>query len=293
MTQPWEPANETERALVAALSRDDRSEFFRLIAAAELYLPQRAGSAADSTSQEFVTVQMFDHTFLPVFTSVAGMAEVTSRVADSYTVTNYAELRAKWPDPQWRLAINPGFPIDAYAPIESVAAAAAGELAVSTAADAIVTGVAEDPQPPSALDPHELLAEAAARADVDSYVDALLDADVMVPTTREVTDPEDLTGPSAPWFRGGPPQRPAIEVFTSAEAYERAHPDLAHVIVPFAALLMMWPEGHGLSVNPGDATSLEVSSGEVYSLLLWLDAQQSTPRPGPVGTPQSRSEPAP
>lgn len=285
MTQPWQPANDTERALMDALARDDRREFFRVIASADLYLPQRAADA--ESGQEFVTVQMLDHTFLPVFTSVEGMAEVMSRLADAYTVTNYQELREKWPVPEWRLAVNPGFPIDAYSSIESVAAAAAGEEPVPTAAELIVDGISEDPRRPVALDPHELLTEATARADVDGYVDALLDTDVMVPTTREVTDPEDLTGPEAPWYRAGPPERPVIEVFTSTEAYERAHPDLPHVIVPFVALLMIWPEGHGLAVNPGDATSLDVPSEEVHTLLLWADASLPTPPPGSAPEPRT------
>lgn len=287
MTEPWQPANDTERALLEALAKDDRTEFFRVIASADLYLPQRSSDADDREGQAFVTVRMLDHTFLPVFTSVEGMAEVMSRLADAYTVTTYSELREKWPVPKWRLAVNPGFPIDAYSSIESIAAAAAGEEAVATAAEVIVDGIVEDPQPPIALDPHAMLTEAATRADVDGYVDALLDTDVMVPTTREVTDPEDLTGPEAPWYRAGPPERPVIEVFTSEEAYERAHPDLPHVIVPFVALLMIWPEGHGLSVNPGDPTSLDVPADEVYTLLLWADA--SSPTPGPEAAPEPRS----
>lgn len=280
MTESWQPANDTERALAEALERDDRREFFRLLTSAELYLPQRAASwDDDSASQEFVTIRMFDHTFLPVFTSVEGMAQVMSQLADAYTVTSYAELREKWPKPEWRLAVNPGFPIDAYSSIESVADAAAGKVEVPTVGELIVDGIAEDPQRPVALDPHESLTEAAERADVDGYVDALLDADVVVPTTREVTDPEDLAGPEAPWYRAGPPDRPVLEVFTSEEAYERAHPDLPRVIVPFVALLMMWPEGHGLSVNPGDPTNIEVPAEEVYTLLLWADASVPTPRP--------------
>lgn len=110
MTEPWQPANDTERALLDALAKDDRTEFFRVIASADLYLPQRSSDADDREGQEFVTVRMLDHTFLPVFTSVEGMAEVMSRLADAYTVTTYSELREKWPVPEWRLAVNPGFP---------------------------------------------------------------------------------------------------------------------------------------------------------------------------------------
>ena len=175
-----------------------------------------------------------------------------SRLADAYTVTSYQELREKWPVPEWRLAVNPGFPIDAYSSIESVAAAAAGEEPVPTAAELIVDGIAEDPQRPVALDPHELLTEAAERADVDGYVDALLDADVVVPTTREVTDPEDLTGPEAPWYRAGPTGAAGDRGVHLGGGVRAGPPRPPRVIVPFVALLMMWPEGHGLSVNPGD-----------------------------------------
>lgn len=317
----WQPANDSERAMVAALTADDRAEFFRIIAAADLFLPQviptgttsgetaaeagpagpassgpepavvsnppvRPGTSASDTEpgpgeQEFITITLFDQTFLPVFTSLEGLLQAARGVANGYLQTSYPELREKWPAPQWQLAINPGLPIDAYLPVGAVAEAAQGALVVPTAAEVVVDGIAEDPQRSAALDPHELLSEAAKRADVDGYLDALLDASVLVPTTHEVDDPVQALEQGAPWFRGGPSEQPVIEVFTSEEVFQRAHPERPSMVLPFLMLLLAWPKGHGLSINPGDPSSLEVPAAQVHELLLWADASVPTPRPEP------------
>jgi hypothetical protein len=275
----WQPANDTERALATALARDDRAGFFQVVADADLYLPQRSGSDATGQEQDFVTVALFGQTVLPVFTSIEGLAAAMAGLADAYTVTSYPELCDKWPVPQWRLAVNPGSPIDAYLPVEAVEAAARGELVVPTAGEAIVDAAAEaDPAArAAALDPHQALVEAASQADPDGYVDALLDCVVVVPTAREVSDPQP-PGPDFPWRPAGPAEDPAIEVFTSAEAFTAAYPEQPGVTMPFVILLTAWPDGHALAVNPGGPAGLVVPADQVHQLLLWATPLGPTPK---------------
>lgn len=265
MTAPWQPANETEAAMARAMSDDDRQEFFRLVVTAPLYLPQVVTDRGDE--QTFITADFVGRTVLPVFTSV----EALSAFAGAYTTTSYAELRQKWPTPEWWLAVNPGYPIDAYTPIDAVAAAARGELAVQTAGEAVVDAMVEDIEAVSMfLDTDEALSAAAARGDAAGYLDALLDAMVVVPTTREVADPGQALAEDAPWLVAGTAGAPVIEVFTSAETFEAAFPEPGpSVILPFTLLLTVWPDGHGLSVNPRTPLAIDLPSDEVQALLFW------------------------
>ncbi|WP_229071633.1 SseB family protein [Actinoplanes sp. DH11] len=268
----WEPVNEIERAMLLAVGEGDRQAYFQLLALADLFLPQVAGD--DSRDQRFLTVHAFDEVFLPVFTSVQALAGQLRGAINGYTVTTYAELRRKWPDPEWRLAINPGTPIDAYLSVESVEEAAIGDVTVPTlaelaeAAEADVGAElemqalrAEGDYPD---DPAAALAAAARAGDVYGYLELLLDSVVLIPTARQV-DAEQILEPGFPWQPG--PDR-MIEVFTSPAALARRHPEpvpSVEVALPFA--LAVWPPEHGLAVDPGGDGGITVPADQVVLLL--------------------------
>jgi hypothetical protein len=296
--EPWQPANDVEQAMLRAARADDRTEYFRILTRAELYLPQLRGDG-DSTSQQFVTMDLFGQTFLPVFTSLEAMAPRVAGIADAYTVTGYDELFDRWPVAGWRLAVNPGTPLDAYLPVEAVRAAADGDLvvpaglevltAVAEAAaddeiDAVGTpgeeadlaaefaaamaraGTASTEEP----DTGELLLAAAERGDATGYVDALLHAMVVLPTGRPVDDPARLVDLDFPWHPVGSPEAPVIEVFTSPERFGRAYPDgTPSLRATLVSLLTVWPQGHGLAVDPDSPAGITLPAEQVQVLLLW------------------------
>src|SRR5205814_3355582 len=122
--------------------------------------------------QRFITAELLGQEYLPVFTSVPALAGVMQGQADAYTVTSYEELRRKWPEPRWRLAVNPGTPIDAYVTIEAVERAALGQLTVPTAAELAADARQEAAAgAPASGD----LQAALERQDIDGYLHALLD----------------------------------------------------------------------------------------------------------------------
>jgi hypothetical protein len=268
----WEPANATEQALAQALASGDQRAYFRIVSTADLYLPQFLG-AGPPDGQQFVTANLFGHTFLPVFTSIEALViSEVSEIAGGYALTNYAELRQKWPVPEWRLAVNPGTPIDAYVAIEAVENAAVGEVALPTAAEMILGAAAEEAvaEPPPALEVgyDEALTAAAQQGDVDAYVRILLDAVVILPTARPVADGSALFEPDFPWRLTGS----SIEVFTSADTLRQAYPAPPPTIpVSFPVLLGLWPEGRAMSVNPGSRIGVEIPAEQVKMLLLWSD----------------------
>ena len=70
-----------------------------------------------------------------MFTSVEALAGQLGHAINGYTVTNYAELRRRWPHLDCRLAINPGTPGGAYMSVESLPEAATGDVTVPTLAE--------------------------------------------------------------------------------------------------------------------------------------------------------------
>jgi SseB protein N-terminal domain len=279
MTQ-WEPANDVEQAMLDAARADDRQGFFQLVAVADLFLPQQTGDPRGR--QRFVTFGMLGQTFLPVFTSWQALAAQFRGAVDGYTITNYAELSRKWPNPAWRLAINPGTPLDAYLTVQSVADAAVGDVEVPTLPE-MARAAQEDEAIERRLrerqaagdypdDPAEALAAAAEAADAYGYVDRLLDAMVLVPTSRPV-EADAILEAGFPWRPSA--DGAAIEVFTTREAFARVHADTVpavEVAMPFA--LAMWPEGYGLSVNPGGDDGIDLPPEQVILLLLAVSSEE-------------------
>ena len=279
----WQPANESERALVLAAGVDDRRAYFQVIAMSDLYLPQVAGD--DSPEQRFLTVHALDNVFLPVFTSVEALAGQYGHMINGYTVTTYAELRRKWPNPEWRLAINPGTPVDAYMPIEGVEEAATGDVEVSLLAELYVASGEEhlEDERLRALqqagdypdDPEQALLAAAEAGDVYGYLERLLDTIVLIPATRPIEAEEILSG-DFPWAYD---QDAMIEVFTGPSALARTHREAPpHVAVALPFALAMWPSGYGLRVNPGGKDGIELPAEQVVALLTFT-SEESPPEP--------------
>jgi hypothetical protein len=266
--------------MVRAAQAADQRAFFQVLAEADLVLP-RFTQDDDHDGQRFVTAGLFGLTFLVVFTSVEAMAARLPGLVDGYALTSYAELSQKWPHPEWRLAVNPGTPLEAYVPVDSIAAAAAGDLVVATADELIAEA---ESAVTAAPDVDAELAEAVAAGDVDRYAAVLLDAVVLVPTEQAVADPGEILEPGFPWRRTGPPDQPMIEVFTSPGALDRAFPDgtsSVQVALPFA--LAVWPDGCGLSVNPGEPSGIDLPGDQVQWLLLWESLADGTHDPAGGG----------
>ncbi|AEV82491.1 hypothetical protein ACWT_1473 [Actinoplanes sp. SE50] len=273
MTAPaWEPGNGVEETLLGAAIQDDRQTFFQVVASSDLYLPRMSGDGP----QRFLTIHALGQVMLPVFTSVRALAAQVGHAVDGYTVTNFAELSRKWPDPDWRLAINPGTPIDAYLSIETLMQAALGDIRVPTlgelAESAEREAIADAEARHRRRDPAEYPDDdrAALRAalevgDVYGYLDRLLDANVLIPVSRPA-EPEEILGDGFPWLPG---YDQMIEVFTSPEAFDRRHPHEPpeRVEVSLAFALALWPEGHGLSVDPESDSAFQLPEDQVLALL--------------------------
>src|SRR5438552_2608991 len=128
----WQPANDAERDLLRALSAGDQAGYFTVLAKAPLYLP---GAAMSGATQQLATWARDGTTYLLAFTSLDALVRCTGTSADVYWTTDYDELARRWPDPAWRLGVNPTVPIGAFLGVGDIARGAAGDLTIATLDD--------------------------------------------------------------------------------------------------------------------------------------------------------------
>ena len=119
--------------MAAALGRGDTTGFFRAVLSSPLYLPAVEAELVEEHARTLFSVEVHGTHYLVVFSSPEAAARVDG--ADTVVVTDYRELLANWPDPSWRLALNPGAPIDALVPPDAVIRAALEEVTLPLAAE--------------------------------------------------------------------------------------------------------------------------------------------------------------
>ncbi len=251
----WLPGNRVDAELYSAVAADDRRRFFQIVRAAPWYLP---APPPDPAGQRFLTRELLGATFLLVFTSVRSLASTVGPAVTGYTVTGYDELARRWPEPSWRLAVNPGTPVDAWVTLAALAEAADGARVVPTLA----------PRPADA-DPDT-------DAAVDSFLGALFQAPLLVPATGQPPAYQVVR-------RDG---RLLVEVYTSLRTLPAGTPYLPATL---ADLVLRWPgPDHALAVDPGSGAELLVSGEQVPGLLLW-SPQAGDAEPGTDQLPGQRS----
>jgi hypothetical protein len=273
----WRPKNDVERGMLAALKRADTQEYLRLVGTTDLFVPQLVDDGDGDGGTELrapITRELSGVTLVLAFSSPETMAIAVGDEADAYTKTTYPQLRARWPAPQWRLAVNAGSAIAAFPSIAAIDRAVRGEPA----------GPGEPGERDlPVFDPATARLAALVENDVDEGVEALLGRLVTVATRRQVHRPEDIM--DAHWHVAGAPAAPAIEAFTTAEAAATAYPDLPNVRLPFPLLLSLLPERAGLVVDPGGPGETELRGDRLLLAMFrvndWWPAREvpASPRP--------------
>jgi len=259
VSSSWQPANEVERLMAEALTRGDTAEYFRTFAVATLALPTLLADHEEGQAQRMVTWDIDGETFLPVFTSVEALTECLDESCDAFSTVTYRELAEKWPEPSWRLAINPGSPIGAFVDVATVIEAALERVRVpapESPADLFEAGVelAED------VDDHDLL------------LDTLLLSTVLLPVTKEVPAGA-IEQSDFPWRVTEDQPMATISVFTSEEqmAADMSGP-VPVVEVDLIDVLLAWPDpSYRLVVNPGSGLQMTFDGGDVPALIACCD----------------------
>ncbi|GIH16551.1 hypothetical protein Raf01_47230 [Rugosimonospora africana] len=288
--------------MVDALQRGDSQAYFQVLATATLYLP----AFDEPGPQQLVTVKSGDDTYLIVFTSPEALARRLKGV-DSFRTTSYPELRAKWPDPLWMLAVDPDTPIQGFMPIAIVSEGAAGRVVLPAVPDDVVPGdgfPVPDDAPDSGPVTFDLdrvrpanqlerdMVDSLRSADVNGVVRTLVLGEVHVPTQRRVAGPVE-PGPDFPWREADVRIR-TVPVFTSASRLVDAVPlGAPSVAVPFLDLVLSWPgPAWRLAVNPGTALELTFPGEHVPGFVAWAEELVHGPvNPDGAGATDARKQP--
>lgn len=289
----WRPANEVERAMVAALKRGADQQYAELLMSAPLYLPVLRDRGADWLRKLGDIVPLnSDH--MLVFTSPEAMASVLGDVATEWRRTDLAALKELAPGDDYLLAVNAGLPISALLPMKAVAALAEGTEALvaledvqdtitvevlnlirnaclgelsDTGGSDVHTSELRETAPVNGLETE--LQGAINNGDGSAFVEALVGAEVVVPTSSSVSDSgQTQEDESIPWLTVGNAASLAIPVFSSTAALTGAtSATIPSVTAPFLALLANWPsEKHTLCFNPGISTELILPGADVLEL---------------------------
>lgn len=284
--QVWQPANEVELALLNAVSEGDARGYARTVLSAPLYVPMPPTVDTEGWL-EFVRALELDFPHVQAFTSLEGMSTVVTPFVSQYHEGDFAALARFWPDPDVVLAINPGLPISAVLPLNALTALAEGDESVLPAAD-LADAVSEEAQnrvrqaclaelgggtPPVGPEPagelETRLAGAADRGDAGAFLETLLDAEVVVPTTTAVENPDLITDADFPWRIVSVGGLAVVPMFTSAAMLDRvSSTEQPRVRVPFLTVLACWPsEEHLLCLNPSSQTELLLSGEAIEGLI--------------------------
>jgi SseB protein N-terminal domain len=280
-TPRWRPANDAEALMFDALIRNHSQDYFRVVATAPLYIPLFM-SDAGTERQRVVVKSIDDANHLLVFTSVQGLTGYVqsgytedSR-PDGYATTSYEELAQRRPDPEWRLAINPGQPIDAYVEIDMVMHAALGNVQIPLADQLIDPDATAEREPipagfHGANKAEQSIEAALIQKDTDLVIDVLVVSDVLVPTAFPVDPDTRLDDPNFPWRPDMVDDLPTMCVFTSYERLAEVLPaDTPTVETSFVTLALAWPDtGVQLVVNLGSTIELAFDGQVVPSFVSW------------------------
>jgi hypothetical protein len=256
----WEPTNDTERALVAALEADDIPTFARIVMSAPLFRPTVGG-----------------HSEIVAFTSPESLRTVMGD-RGGHTEADFGTL------PELPFVLNPGLPIAAAMPLSEFRALADGvvnPLSTSEMRAAVIDGInsevrkaclAElgDGSAPAEAEPaselERKLIVAAAKRDSDEFIEALLVAEVVVPVMGPVPEPGHGDFPWRPIPMGA---QPVLTMFSSSDLLDRTgSPDVPRESVLFLDVLASWPEDdHMLCLDPGSRTEMILPGEAVAGLI--------------------------
>ncbi|OLE29398.1 MAG: hypothetical protein AUG44_04300 [Actinobacteria bacterium 13_1_20CM_3_71_11] len=238
--EPWVAASEQEEILQLAHRRGDMAAFFGLLRRMPLYVPVAVDPDDPAAPTAYGTLDVDDRVHLAAYTSV-GSLEYGLGDGVTHRELTFPQLADAWPDPDWRLAVNAGSPIEVYASVDEVS----------------------EPEPPAPPEPEagfrpandleRALEEAVGKQDWNLLIAALTRAPVpaWTPGPAGSGGRVALGDPGFRWQLTDVSGKPSIAVYTSLDrAGEAGAADLVEGTL--ADIARTWPDRtYQLLLNPG------------------------------------------
>jgi SseB protein N-terminal domain len=265
----WQPANEAERRMADALSRQDTTAYFQVLATAPLYLPAPPDDQVEDEGRSVVSILVEGRRFLLAFASPEAAVTGVGPAADSLVATTYRELVENWTDADMGLALDPASPIGVITDLATVMEAALERVQVPTVPDDPGAADLDDPSPEAAVT--RAIELAVDDNDPELMMDSLALATVFVPVARS---PQEtlIDQPGFPWRPTTVDDAPTILAFTTPERMAASQGDDPHIEVPLVDLALAWPDpDYQLVLDPGTATTITLTAEELTGLASWFD----------------------
>ncbi len=302
MAGDWQPANAIERGLLDAVQRQDQHGYLSLLSSAPLLVLVEQDDTGRTVG--WLTSTVDSHTYLLGYTSPESLALVAGDRDAPYLTATVEDLAHRWPEPTWWLAVNSGLPVeglvspayllslteqltledmtavspapvgtDVVAPTASLPEQRAGQPRRPPAAGAPRTADETEtkPRPAARFEPvndveREMLA-ATRRGDTDSYLRALVLAEVLVPVTDRAAA---RNGPTTGWRTVEAYGEPSIPLFTSRRRLAERLGDVPFRTEGALDVIRRWPDPTlTLAVNPDTAVGATLPGPRVLELAQW------------------------
>lgn len=291
MDSGWQPANDLERDLLAAMEADDSRRYAELLRSSVWYVPRMYEFADDALPTAARDSDAYRAGITAVFTSPFTLFWSLGGLATGYQEYDLAALRRRHPDPDQPLAVNPGVPIGVLLTLRELDEMAGGRVVLAKVDELLVdatdraqaeirdlcltrlggdgsraaAAVNED----SANELEMKLIGCVETLDFDGFIEALMDSVVIAVASRPVAGFHEIRGHGFPWWivehADG---RRVIPLFSSATTLEKVTAvPTDWVEVPFVDVVANWPgSGHILCFNPGTAVELILPGDAVRQL---------------------------
>jgi SseB protein N-terminal domain len=251
----WRPATAAEEALRAAVERDDVAGYLAVVAETTLVLPVSEAAALGTEPAGWPVVALpGGATAVLAYTSPEALAgSLAASASRHYRAAAFVDLVENWPDPAWRLAIDPGLPIAVHLPGAELSGVVETVFAPDNEAEAAMVRARRT------RDPEELLR-------------ALLGAELHLPC-RPGSRSRDLGDPEFPWWLE-PGGGAVVPAFTSERRLRGclgvAHGEVDFVIVHLLLLVESWPDrAWSMAVNPGTPMAATLTGEVIAELAGW------------------------
>lgn len=302
MAGDWQPANAIEQGLLDAVQRQDQHGYLSLLSGVPLLVLVRQDDTGRTVG--WLTSTADSQTYLLGYTSPESLATVAADRDAPYLTVTIEDLAHRWPDPTWWLAVNSELPIEGLVSpayllslteqstpedTDAVSPALTSTEAVAPTASLPEQRVGQPHRPPAASPPRttdevetkprpaarfdpvndverEMLA-ATRRGDTDSYLRALVLAEVLVPVTDRAAA---RNGPTTAWRTVEAYGEPSIPLFTSRRRLAERLGDVPFRTEGALDVIRRWPDPTlTLAVNPDTAVGATLPGPRVLELAQW------------------------